>query len=99
MTLATLSADLLKYMVKSYINNGTTDYSFDVLKEAFSDCTDDNLTKAIRLLSTDGFVSVFEADNIAYCTTLLPNGIRNFQDNTKLKKAYSFLKELRTLLP
>lgn len=99
MKLINLSEKILKYMVESYAANGADFFSFDAIKKIFTGYSDDYLSKAIYILQDDGFVFVYDADNIAYSTQLLPNGIRQCQDNTILKKGYSLLKEIRSLLP
>lgn len=97
MKMIKLSEKILKFMVTQYKNKGTECFSFNSLKSAFPDNSDDFLSKAIYLLQDDGFVRVMSADNVAYLSTLLPKGIRHCEENTILKKWYAVLKEIKTL--
>lgn len=98
MKIIKLSEKILKYFVKEYKNNGKDCFLFKEIKSNFNDFSDDFLSKAILSLQKDGFVKVFFADNVAYTINLLPDGIRNCEENTLIKKGYSALKEIKTLL-
>ena len=57
------------------------------------------LNKAIYLLQYDHFVYISPADDVAFRIELSPEGIRSCEENTLIKKGYSLLKEIKTLLP
>ena len=98
MKMVSLSEQILKYMVKEFVSTDTYIFYFGDIKEKFPGYTDEYLTKAIYLLEHDGFVQVNPADDVAYTSELLPNGIRNCEENTMLKKGYGLLKEIKSLL-
>ena len=99
MKMVSLAEQILKYMVKEFASANTDIFSFSDIKEKFPGYTDEYLTKAIYLLEYDGFVYVSPSDDVAYTSYLLPDGIRNCEENTLLKKGYGLLKEIKTLLP
>lgn len=45
------------------------------------------------------FVYISPADDVAFRIELSPEGIRSCEENTLIKKGYSLLKEIKTLLP
>lgn len=98
-----LSKIILKYMVQEYVSNGRDIFFFEDLKKIFlkdsSEQSINYLCKALYILEHDGFVSISPADDVAYRTVLLPNGIRHCEENTLIKKCYTLLKELRNLFP
>ena len=98
MKLISLSEKLLKLMVTEYKKNGTTHFDFKYFKEQYPDETDDFISNAIYALQDDNFVSVLRADNVAYMSTLNPSGIVSCEENTLLKKGYSIIKEIKSLI-
>ena len=98
MKLSSLANDLLKYMVKSYSKDHNCRFSLDNLQTAFQDQDRNFISDALYLLDKDGLVSVFNADDEAYMTTLLPNAIRDMEENTLIKKLYSCAKEIKEWL-
>ncbi len=99
MKLVTLSEQILKFVVSSYKESLNDYIDFDLIKEYFSEHNENYLVKATSLLEQDGFVSTFEADNTILHIILLPESIRNVEENTFIKKGYTILKEIRNLLP
>ena len=98
MKLSHLSSEFLKYMVESYSETHKCTFSFKLFKDLHPEQDDDFISDALYLLQHDGLVKVFSADNVAYMTTLLPNAIRDVEDDTLLKKGYILLKEIRAFL-
>lgn len=98
MKLVQLSEKLLKNMVVSYKEKGKDTFDFEFFKELYPDASDDYLSKALHYLQDDGLVSIFRADDRPYWITLLPNGIANVDENTMLKKGYTILKEIKSLI-
>lgn len=98
MKMVSLSEKILKYMVKEFTSNNICLFSFEKIKEQFPYYSDDYLSNAIYLLENDGFIQVRYGDDVAYISILLPDGIRNCEEKTLLKKGYSLLKEIKTLL-
>lgn len=96
MKLASLSEKLLKHMVKEYKSTGKDLFSLEVFKKLCPSETDDYLSKALYLLQSDDLVKVFTAENVADSTVLKPNGIRNADENTLLKKGYLTIKEIKS---
>lgn len=93
-----LAKKILRHIVKEYKATQNTSFDFSVIKNKFSNHSDEELCNALRMLNTDGFVKIFWADNIAYTTTLLPDGIRNCEEDTWYAKGYSLVKEIKRLL-
>ena len=98
MKLISLSEKILKFMVHEYADRGTQCFSFETMLKEFPGYDNVFLSNAIYLLQKDGFVSVTDGDDVAYVTNLLPEGIRNREEDTLLKKGYTILKEIKTLL-
>lgn len=84
-------------MVSKYKKTDKDIFSFNDLKAEFPDYSDDFLSKSLYSLQHKGYVAVDPADNIAYTTTLLCDGIAAVEEDTLFKKVHSFLKELRSL--
>lgn len=89
----------LKQMVKSYSSGENPVFSTEYFSPVFPEETKEHISDALRLLEHDGFISVFSADGIAYTVSLCPNGIRNCEEDTMLKRGYHCIKEIRQLLP
>ena len=98
MKLSHLSSEFLKYMVKSYSGDHKRMFSFNTFKEMHPDLDDEFISDALYLLQNDGLVIVHSADNVAYMTTLLPNAVRDIEEDTFIKKGYLFLKEIKSFL-
>ena len=64
-------------------------FSFERFQELCPDETDKSISKALCYLQDEGFVSIYEADSIAYMTTLLSAGIAYCEENTLLKRIQS----------
>lgn len=73
-------------------------FSMETIEKQFPGYKTDYLSKIMYSLQNDGFVEVIPADNCAYVSELLVDGIIHCEENTLLKKGYSVLKELKTLL-
>ncbi len=99
MKLITLSEQILKFIVSSYKETLDDYMDFDLIKAQFPNEQEPYLIKATALLANDGFLSVYDADNTIMYVVLLPEAIRNVEENTFLKKGYTILKEIRSLLP
>ena len=99
MKLITLSEKILKFMVKEFASKDKDIFFFDEIKDKFPDCSDSCLNKAIYFLQYDHFVYISPADDVAFRIELSPEGIRSCEENTLIKKGYSLLKEIKTLLP
>ncbi|TKI95065.1 lactate permease [Bacillus wiedmannii] len=99
MKMTKLSEKLLKYMVVEYKNHGTDMFSFETFKDLHPNETDDFISKALYRLRDEDLVSVYAADNVAYNTVLLPQGIAYCEENNFLKNGYKIVKEARSWLP
>ncbi|MGM9937135.1 MAG: lactate permease [Candidatus Ornithomonoglobus sp.] len=99
MKLINLAEQILKYAVTSYKNSLNEYIDFDSIKEYFNDQHEEYLIKAVGLLVNDGLVSAFDSDNTISFIYVLPEAIRNVEENTLLKKGYTILKEIKELLP
>lgn len=97
--LLALSEKILKFLVVRYKETGKDLTSFEVIQEEFPDLNEDLLTKALYSLKNDGLITVFGADDGIYTVTILPQGIIEIEEDTLLKKGYTVIKEIRSLLP
>ena len=68
-------------------------FSFETFKELYQNETDDFISKALYRLRDEDLVSVYAADNVAYNTVLLPQGIAYCEENNFLKTGYKFAKK------
>ena len=98
MKLSELANLLLKDMVENYYNTQNAVFNIDTFKQNHPDLKDSFISDALRLLKADGFVNVFWADNTAYFVSLLPNAVREADDDTLIRRGYAFLKEIRSWL-
>ncbi|ARA98589.1 MULTISPECIES: lactate permease [Anoxybacillaceae] len=98
MKLIKLSEQLLKQMVVEYKKNDRELFDLDFFKQLHPNETENSLSKALYLLEEEGFVSILPADNVAYITALNPRGIANVEENTLLKKGYTLIKEIKSLI-
>lgn len=94
MKLTALANEYLKFMAKSYSETHKRTFSFQQFKELHPELDNRFISDALYLLESDALVSVFPADNVAYLTTLLPTAIRQYEENTLLKKGYTCIKEI-----
>ena len=99
MKLIALAQQLLKFSVKQYKDTLNEYIDFDLVKEYFNDQHEEYLIKAAGLLANDGFISVFDSDDSISFFYVLPEAIRNVEENTLLKKGYTIIKEIKELLP
>lgn len=98
MKLISLSEKLLKYMVTEYKNHGQEMFFSDTFKALCSDETECFISKALYLLQDNKFVSIFPVNDVPLVTTLRPNIIANCEENTMLKKGYTAIKEIKSLI-
>ena len=98
MKLQKIANTALKSMVDNYSESGRDSFGFDYFQQLFPEESKGTISDAISVLKSDGFVSILYADNVAYITSLKPNGIRNCQEDTMLKKGYSLIKEIKSLI-
>lgn len=89
----------LKQMVESYSSGVKPVFPIEYFLPIFPGEMNEHISDALHLLEHDGFVSVFNADGIAYTVSLCPNGIRDCEEDTMIKKGYHCIKEIRQLLP
>ncbi|RBP89356.1 hypothetical protein DFO70_1113 [Cytobacillus firmus] len=98
MKLISLSEKLLKYMVTEYKKTGKEVFTFEKIQNELPEIEEHFLNKSLFKLKSDGLIKIFEADNIAYTSTLLPQAIIHVEENTLLKKGYTAIKEIKSLL-
>lgn len=98
MKLQALADKALKSMVNSYSETGKDSFDFNYFQNLFPNTSDDTITKCLYLLSDDSLATIQPTDGIAYMTFLSPNGIRTCQEDTLLKKGYSCIKEIKSLI-
>lgn len=98
MKLQKIADKSLKAMVNSYHESERDRFDMDFFLLLFPDETQKHITDALMVLEHDGLVSVFDADTIAYMTTLLPFAIRDCEENTMLRKGYECIKEIKSLI-
>ena len=98
MKLSHLASENLRFMVKSYSENHNKRFSFNTFKALHPELDNDFISDSLYLLQHDGLVKVYPADNVAYNTVLLPNAVRDIEEDTFLKKGYILLKEIRSFL-
>lgn len=88
----------LKSMISSYHETERTLFDIDFFVSLFPNETKEHISNALQVLECDSFVNIFRADSIAYTTTLTPKAIRDFEENTLLKRGYKCLKEITSLI-
>ena len=98
MKLTDLANSYLEFMIKSYSENHVKTFSWTTLKSVHPNEDDVFICDAFRLLNADGLVNNSWADNKVYRTELRVIAIRDAEENTKLKKTYTILKEIREWL-
>lgn len=96
MKLSELANDYLSWMVKSYSKDHNRLFHWEQIRNQFPDEVEEFICDAFRLLHHDGFVTSQWADNHVYLSQLEVNAIRDAEANTRLVKAYQFLKEIRS---
>jgi hypothetical protein len=94
-----LANKLLLWFVKEFKDTNKQFYDFENIRHAFPDHSEESLIQAIYLLKNNGFVNTLDADDIPYITTVLPDAIRQVEENTLLKKGYNFVKKITDLIP
>lgn len=96
MKLNDLSNSLLKYMVKQYSENHKRDFSnIEELARLFPDEDIQFIYDALASLKNDGLIRITYLDNVPSFISLELIAIEQAESDIKLKKAYSFLKEIR----
>ncbi len=98
MKLQKIADKALKAMVKAYHESERDRFDIDFFSSLFPEATEKHITDSLYVLEHDGFVSVFDADTIAYMTTLYPFAIRDCEEDTMLKKGYQCIKEIKSLI-
>jgi len=73
-------------------------FNWNQIRSLFPNENEEFICDAFRLLHKDGFVVNSWADNHVYSCQLEVNAIRDAEEDTRLKKAYSILKEIREWL-
>ena len=86
---------IVKSMYCDFIKTGNELSTADVFVSMFHDEPPHIVYAAIRMLSADGLLSVSYADNEPYHIALNVSAIQQSDENTLLKKGYSFVKEIR----
>lgn len=99
MNITKLANNILLWFVKEFKSSNKESFDFENVRHAFPDHSEENLIQAIYLLESDGFVNIFNADDIPYITTILPDAIRHVEESTLLKKGYNFVKKITDLIP
>ena len=85
-------------MVIEFKSTNREFFGFEEFKSLYPDLSDDFISNSLYLLKQDGLVSVTSADDVAYMTHLNVLGIRSVEENTLLKKGYTAIKEIKSLL-
>lgn len=93
-----LSSMFLKSMVKDFSETGKDFFYYEYFISITPDEKEHFIIKALYKLQSDNFVKILDADNIPYETFLLINGIVEIQENTFIKKGYSYFKEIMDLI-
>ena len=85
-------------MVSEFSSNGQEFFGFEKFKALYPELSDDFISKSLYLLEDEGLVSVSPADDVAYLTSLNASGIKSVEENTLIKKGYTAIKEIKSLL-
>lgn len=96
MKLNQLANKYLEYMVKSYSKTHKRIFGWDEIRNLYPNEDEEFICDAFRKLSYDGLTNNFWADNVVDSTELLVNAVSEAEENTRLKKVYEFLKEVRS---
>lgn len=95
MKLTEISDYYLTWMVKSYSKDHNRLFGWEQIKAEFPDVDEDYICDAFSVLSKDGLVTIGWADNVVNLCELNVSAIRDAEEETKLKKLYTILKEIR----
>lgn len=87
---------IVKAMYRDFVETGNESSTADTFVSMFSDEPAHIVYVAIRMLSADGFLSVSYSDNEPDNLFLNVSSIHECDENTALKKGYSFVKEIRS---
>lgn len=99
MKMTKLSEKLLRYMVTEYKKHGTDIFSFEKFQELCHEESEKSISKALYHLQKSDFVSIRNADDVPYMTTLLSSGIAHCEENTLFKRGYKNAKEIKSWIP
>lgn len=95
MNLNDLSNEYLKYMIKEYSKSQNDTFLWEQLNKLFPKENEKSKSDAIRTLGKNGLVNNTFADGVPYIVILNLNAVIEAEQNTKFKKLYKFLKEVR----
>ena len=95
MKLPELSNAYLKYMIKKYSSSHSRNFCWQEIRELYPGENEDFISDAFRALAKENFVECAWYDNVPENIELQINAIINAEQNTKLRKIYKCLKELR----
>lgn len=96
MKISVLRNKILKFLVKSYYQNKKLVFDLTDIRNKFPKVSEFDIKNACVALESDGFVSLFFADDAIYSLTLNIQGIIQTDDDTFLRKGYSVIKEIRS---
>lgn len=96
--IASLAEKILKSLVENYKKNQKDTMKWEEILSLFPDEPEKNISTALSFLLEDNFVSIFDCDNVPYLVTLNPSGIAKAQEKVLLKRGYTIIKEIISLL-
>lgn len=95
MKLTELSNAYLKYMIKKYSSSHSRNFSWQEMCDLYPNENEDFISDAFRALANEDFVRCAWYDNVPAIIELQIDAIIDAEQNTKLRKIYKCLKELR----
>ena len=97
MKITKIADEIIKYCVKRFYKTGETTFYVKTILSILPKEDEELIYSSIRLLSADGLLRVFYSDNVPDTFELLVVAINQTDENTLLKKGYSFFKALAEL--
>jgi len=98
MKVSKLADKIISGFVKEFYKTGDPLFHIDFVLEKYPDEKPEIIYMALRELSDDGFLNIFNADNHPENLELLPSTIRFVDENTLLTRGYATLKEVLSLI-
>lgn len=95
MKITSIADKLMRFMARKVVDTGHDYFDLDSLAEEFPSIPRHQIILAIEMLRSDGMLSARYYDDEPSIIKLNVNSIRNKEEDTLVKKGYTFVKEVR----